>query len=242
MNDLGASILSALEVVADERRARAAAPGLAARVEALKGYQQERFRRSYADLLAHPRFAGAAQFFLEDLYGPGDFSRRDAQFARIVPALIRLFPHEIVATVDTLARLHALSERLDTEAARHLPDVQVDARHYVSAWQATGQPDARRAQIDLTLEVGRALEHYTRNPLLRHSLRLMRGPAQAAGLAELQHFLERGFDTFRTMRGADEFLRTIAERESQLCARLFDPHALDALECRHGDDALVQLP
>ena len=40
-------------------------------------------------------------------------------------------------------------------------------------------------------------------------------------LGALQAFLERGFDTFREMRGADEFLRTVATRERALAARLF---------------------
>ena len=71
------------------------------------------------------------------------------------------------------------------------------------------------------LAVGRALDRYTRNPLLRHSLRLMRTPAKAAGLSALQQFLETGFDTFREMDGADEFLGTIATRERDLAARLF---------------------
>ena len=57
------------------------------------------------------------------------------------------------------------------------------------------------------LAVGVALDSYTRNPLLRHTLRLMRTPAQAAGLSALQTFLERGFDTFRAMKGADTFLQ-----------------------------------
>ena len=38
--------------------------------------------------------------------------------------------------------------------------------------------------------------------MLRNSLRLMRGPAQVAGLGDLQAFLESGFETFRAMRGA----------------------------------------
>ena len=40
-------------------------------------------------------------------------------------------------------------------------------------------------------------------PLLRNALRLMRGPARAAGLAELQHTLESGFDIFKAMKGAE---------------------------------------
>jgi hypothetical protein len=73
----------------------------------------------------------------------------------------------------------------------------------------------------LMLSVGSALDGYTRNLLLRHSLRVMRAPAQAAGLGALQEFLERGFDTFRQMRGAQEFLALIARRERDLAARLF---------------------
>ncbi len=80
----------------------------------------------------------------------------------------------------------------------------------------------------LMLQVGGALERYTRNPLLRHSLRLMRAPAQAAGLGALQSFLENGFDTFREMRGAREFLDTIANRERELAARLFGGGVADA--------------
>jgi hypothetical protein len=57
--------------------------------------------------------------------------------------------------------------------------------------------------------------------MLRHSLRLMRGPARAAGLGALQSFLEAGFDTFRGMRGAEEFLSLIGQRERALAAALF---------------------
>ncbi|MEW6703472.1 MAG: hypothetical protein AB1430_01325 [Pseudomonadota bacterium] len=247
MNPLGDRILEHLRAVESERAARAGDPVLDERVQAVKAYQQHRFRRGYADLLQHPRYGPAAQFFLEELYGPGDFSDRDAQFARIVPALVSLFPHEIVETVARLAALHAISERLDTQMGRHVTALPIHAADYVSAWQAVGQADARREQIQLTLEVGHALERYTRNPVLRHSLRLMRGPARAAGLAALQSFLERGFDTFRAMRGAEGFLATVQAREEALRQRLFATEAVAcatkiSAACPTGDDPLGQLP
>jgi hypothetical protein len=49
----------------------------------------------------------------------------------------------------------------------------------------------------------------------------MRRPAQAAGLGELQRFLESGFDTFGAMKGAAEFLDTVRDREQALSAALF---------------------
>lgn len=222
----GQAILEALASVAHERTLRAADPALQARTTALKAFQQQRFSRTYADLLAHPRYGGAARFFLDDLYGPRDFSQRDAQFQRIVRPLVRLFPTEVVATVSHLAQLHALSEVLDTAMAKSLPDAGLTPADYVRAWVAVGREAARREQVELTLRVGRSLDAYTAKPLLRHSLRMMRGPAAVAGLRELQGFLECGFDTFRAMQGADGFLNTVRERETVWAQALFsgDPH------------------
>jgi hypothetical protein len=213
------AILDSLAGVARERERRASA-GLEARVTALKAFQQQRFRLAYADLLATPRYAGAARFFLDELYGPRDFTRRDAQFQRIVKPLVRLFPAEVVDTVAQLARLHALSEALDTRMALQLGDGFAPA-DYVRAWVAVGDEEGRAQQIRLTLAVGRALDVYTRKPLLRGMLHMMRKPAQLAGLGELQQFLEAGFDTFKAMGGAAEFLETIRHREEVMAARLF---------------------
>ena len=175
-----------------------------------------------ADMLASPKYGKAARFFLEDLYGPHDFSQRDGEFARVVPALVRLFPQEILATVEALAALHSLSERLDGAMAGVLTAMPLTAAGYGEAWRRVGFAEERERQIGLMLAVGQALDRYTRKPLLRHSLRLMRGPAQAAGLSTLQRFLERGFETFADMRGAAPFLSAIAEREAALAVRLFE--------------------
>ena len=215
-------ILTDLAMVDAERRRRAADPDLARRVVALKAYQQLRFSHTYADLLASERYAPAARFFLDELYGPSDFTRRDAQFARVVPALVRLFPREIVRTVAILSRLHALSESLDTEMAVVSPSPTFDAETYAAAWRATRRAGDREQQISLTLDVASALDRLTRKVLIRNSLRVMRGPARAAGLSDLQVFLEAGFNTFRAMGGAAEFIRIVDEREHSLARMLFN--------------------
>ena len=221
MNEQGHHILQRLHDVASERARRAADHRLAERVSALKRYQHARFQNTYADLLSSARYGRAARFFLEDLYGPADFSQRDGQFARIVPGLVRLFPHEIVDTVVALGDLHALSEQLDTAMSLAISTAKLDGLSYAEAWRDVGRPEERERQIALMLAVGDALDRYTRNPLLRHSLRIMRGPARAAGVGVLQSFLENGFDTFREMQGAREFLDTVARRERAFAAQLF---------------------
>jgi hypothetical protein len=219
------SLLKELRAVDAERARRAADPALDAQVVALKAYQQRRFAHTYADLLAHPRYEAATRFFLHELYGPDDFRQRDAQFARVIPTLTRLFPEEVVETVARLARLHALSERLDTRMAEALGPGVITPERYATAWRTCGEPDSRQQQIELTMAVGESLDRLTRKPLLRQTLRLMRGPAQMAGLGALQNFLECGFDTFRAMRGAGEFLSTVRHREDTIARGLFQDDA-----------------
>jgi hypothetical protein len=74
----------------------------------------------------------------------------------------------------------------------------------------------RRRQIKLIVDIGSALEAHVGKPLIRTALAMMRQPARLAGLSGLQEFLERGFSSFRAMHGADDFLRTIAMRETEI--------------------------
>ena len=222
MSELTRSILACLEAVAAERARRAADAALAARVRQVKAYQHARFQQTYADLLAQPAMRDAARFFLDELYGPKDFTERDAQFARVVPTLVRLFSTEIAQTIEALGRLHALSERLDTEMAQKLKFLPLDAAGYAQAWRDVGQVPAREQQIGLMLQVGTALHRLVQQPLLRASLKLMRGPAAKAGLGQLQTFLETGFAAFKGLPDAQAFLRTIAERERAIASQLFE--------------------
>jgi hypothetical protein len=216
-------IIEHLGRVNAERAHRQLTPGLAARVDDVKRYQQRRFAATYWDLLGSERYARAANFFLNELYGPQDFRRRDAQFLRVVPALVRLFPADVVDTVCRLAELHELSEALDTRMGLAVPIAggPLCASAYVLAWQACGRAPDRDRQISLTIQLGRMLDHLTRKPVLRHSLRMMRGPARAAGLAELQVLLESGFDAFKVMGGAKDFLKLVEERERRLAVAMF---------------------
>ncbi len=230
-------ILANLRRVDVERVLRASTPGLAAKVDAIKHYQQRRFCLTYADLLVSDRYGPAARFFLNELYGPRDFSERDAQFAKVVPAMVRLFPQSVIETIAALAELHGLSERLDTAmgAALHFPSV--DAKTYILAWQHGGDSAARETQIGLTVNLGKSLDELTRKPILRRSLQMMRGPAVAAGLGELQGLLECGFDAFGVMRGAQHFLEIVGSRERSLANWLFAVK-VDGLDASRFDQHL----
>lgn len=218
------------QAVAEVQRLReesVALPEVGAAVTHLKRFQARRFAGTYADLLGSATYGPAARFFLEELYGDRDFRERDAQFARIAGPMEKLFPRDVAETAASLARLHALTESLDHAMARAHPLASLDdVAGYVGAWKRAGRREDRRLQLDAVVGLGAEMARITRVPGLRTMLRMMRGPAAAAGLQSLQRFLESGFDTFasvaRQRGGVEHFLATIQAREQALLDLLFD--------------------
>lgn len=191
----------------------------------LREWQAGRLARTHAELLASARFGDAAQFFLSDLYGPKDFSSRDEEVERILPLLIKMLPGSALRTVALAVELDAISELLDSAMVgvlcrRGVID-RIDEDAYAAAYRAVGCQPERQRQIVLIREIGEALDRLARKPLLNGMLKLMRGPAHLAGLGDLQAFLERGFNAFRGMGPATEFLDSIERKERQLLGRLF---------------------
>ena len=195
--------------------------GLPPRLKELKAFQSGRLAETYADLAGQPRYAAATRFFLDDLYGPKDFSARDEAMIRIVPTMSKLLPHSAVETAAFAIELEALSEALDQRLAKALPAGAIDPAAYAKAYRETSTPAERERQLELALAVGERLDALVKKPRVVRTLKLMRRPAAAAGLADLQNFLERGFEAFRAMKGAGEFLATIDARERAILKRLF---------------------
>ena len=222
-------IRNAVSAVSTLRQAVDADAGLASALKQVKKVQSRRFAGTYADLLGRGPYIAAARFFLEELYSDKDYAERDAQFARIAGAIERLFPAQVSSTAVALAELHALTEELDQAMAGAwvaLGDMgQTDAQRYAAAWRKVGRRADRENQLRVVLRIGLEMARLTRTPGLRMMLKMMRAPANAAGLGSLQRFLEIGFDTFGAMvrrGGAQDFLGTIEARETELIAMLFD--------------------
>lgn len=191
----------------------------------VRAWQARRLAASYADLLASARYAPAARFFLDELYGSKDGGERDAEVERIMPTLLKVLPASGLCVLAAALELDVLSEALDHGMAERLHSAGALAaltpEAYAAAYRAGNNPAERARQIALTREVGTTLDRLTQKPLLGLSLRMMKGPAQLAGLSDLHRFLEQGYTSFRHMAGADEFLDTICSRETALMNTLF---------------------
>jgi hypothetical protein len=219
--ELAASLRASMaELVA----ARLPHPEIAAAKRAVRTWQNQRFARTYADLARIPRYRAAVEFFLLELYGDVDMTARDTDMARVLPMMSRLLPAVALQTVRDALAFEALSERLDTELARQLGNRALDLVSYGEAFRACGRHAQRKQQVLCVTQIGSALDRTTRWPLIGGTLKLMRAPARAAGLESLQEFLEGGYAAFKQMRGADDFLATIAKRETAIVERLFAGH------------------
>lgn len=191
------------------------------RLAEVKAWQSQRLARTYADLSASLRYAKATDFFLGDLYGTKDFSGRDEAMLRIYPIMVRTLPRGAVETAALAIEVDALSEDLDRRVAAILEAGPISEDRYAQAYRQAGTHAERVRQIELIEAVGRGLDVLVTRPMVCATLKLMRRPAKLAGLEDLQGFLERGFEAFRHMGGADEFLATIAGREREILNRLF---------------------
>lgn len=203
---------------------RAANPILDGAMERLADWQSRRLVQTYADLAAQPRYRQAIAFFRSDLYGGEDIARRDADLARVVPIMSATLPERVVGTVALAMELNVLSQALDRLLLGRLPraDGAFSVAEYCKAYRRAANLPARRRQIELIGQIGRALDGYVKMPMVRGALAMMRRPARVAGYAALHDFLDRGFRAFGRMGGADKFLATIQARETAILEAIAD--------------------
>lgn len=207
-------------VIALRRRLRAD-PRQVERWMALKQWQSERLRQTYPDLFGQARYQAAGDFFLTELYGARDFEQRDHEALRVVSKLARMLPERALETIALAVELDGLSEELDAAVAACI-EMPIDEDRYAQAYQAVGTLASRQRQIEMVDQIGTSLERLARLPLLSTMIHMMRGPAEAMGFGHLHRFLQSGFDAFKTMGPAQDFLRTVRMRETALMHRLFD--------------------
>jgi hypothetical protein len=205
-------------------RGAEARSGNPSRLTELKAWQAARLARTYADLASDSRYGRATEFFLEDLYGVKDFSSRDDALLRIYPVLVRTLPDSAVEAAALAIEVDALSEDLDRRLVACLPAGPLDVAAYSKAYRESSTREERLRQIELIDAVGKQLDRLVVKPLVYATLKLMRRPARMAGMEDLQSFLERGFEAFRHMGGAEYFLATITTRETAILNRLFSGH------------------
>ncbi len=194
---------------------------------AVRSWQQARLAMTHAALLKSPKYGPATTFFLTELYSTEDLTQRDADIERVIKILVKFLPDRALRTLAAALEMDALSERMDGLMVRQLRTTQTASAplvlteaSYAAAYRAMGQFDLRLQQIELTRDIGLALDKLSRLPLLRGLLRMMSGPAQIGGVGGLHTFLERGYAAFAHMDRAQDFIKAIVDQEREEHIRL----------------------
>ncbi len=218
-----------LRLTAESHRARSTDVRRAAPRHRFLEWQTARLRTTYSDLAAMPRYRLAVDFFLEELYGAADFSKRDADLERVAPVMVRMLPAGVLHLVAMAVELNLMSQELDATLMLQLErdgcDITaLDIECYRRSYQRCGNYESRNRQIELMRTLGIELDGVVRKPFIYTALRVMRGPAELAGFGKLQSFLEQGFRAFRRMKGADTFIDIVATRERRILDRIYQDH------------------
>ncbi len=191
-------------------------PELFAAINRVKIFQSQRLAQTHGDLLSSARYGQAARFFLDDLYGAQDLSRRDEELVRVIPVLQRFLPEPALAVLADATELDQLSEQLDAAVASHAKGLgPLNLNEYREAYCLVHQsnPLLRDHQMSLVVSVGQVLDSLVRKPLLGGLLKTMGPVATASGFQTMHDFLSRGFAAFKHMGGAREFMQQIESRE-----------------------------
>lgn len=206
-------------------RRRAVTPGdLSPLQRSLREWQSRRLAETHADLLASPEYGPAAQFFLSDIYGAKDFSRRDADLTALYEFLSRILPAPALRVLKNAVELNDLTHQLDDALLDDLEAMGVTDRITTEQYEVAyrqGDYDARVRQIDMIVEIGRDLARLSRLPFIGPTVRAAGVPARRLGWGELHDFLERGYNAWKNMRKPEPFLNAIETREKAILNRIF---------------------
>src|ERR1017187_7321747 len=141
-----------------ERRQRlearqTAEPEFAQRLQELRAWQAARLAQTYQDLRRDPQLSPAVEFFLSDLYGPQDFTRRNLELTRAWRYLKRALPEPALEVLGQAIELEVWMGKLGGEVGPARPRGPRARAPYAPASRALGLPDARQHQIDLIIGI-----------------------------------------------------------------------------------------
>jgi hypothetical protein len=190
-------------------------------IRKLQTWQTNRLLVTHDDLWNSERFKPAMQFFVDELYGPRDFSQRDVEVARAVPKMTKIIPNKGLISLQSALRLNCLSLELDIALAQKLGSEVINRNRYFDCYRQSSNQSQREEQIQLLENLSIDLPKVVRIPGISVILMLSRKPAKVAGVESLHAFLEKGFNAFKKLGNVHDFIDPIISREREMMHALF---------------------
>ena len=221
-----ARLLHDLQHSVEFRHRRIEVKGLAPQLALLRTWQSERLKKTYADFLTDPRFHSACLFFLSDIYSATDFSQRDHDVERVHAVLSKVVPAPMLSLLTDVIWLNTLTNELDAHLLQVLVDdlqmkSEITPELYADAYRLCDNYAERVDQIDLISSIIPQVANGAHIPMVGLALRVLYGPAHAAGWDDLYSFLKRGFQAFSRLRDVKIFVGTVRRRERRILDQIY---------------------
>lgn len=220
MSNMLEKIILSLEET-EKMHLQIAQENLSEKIRQLQSWQTERLLITHADFRDSKRFKPAMQFFVDEIYGPKDFSQRDSELARVVPKMAKILPDKALLSLQAALQLNSLSLGLDITLLDNLGSETLNRNSYFTSYQQSDNQLKRAEQIQLLEDLGVDLAQVVKIPGISAILMLSRKPAKVAGVKSLHEFLERGFKSFKKLGNVNDFIVPIITRERQMMNDLF---------------------
>ena len=198
-------------------------------IKAVQTWQCKRLLASHQQMYQQKRFKPAVEFFIDELYGPNDFSQRDQDIARIVPKMSKFLPEKALQSLASALHLNTLSFELDLDLARQLAGSEINRASYAKAYVDCDNLATRQQQIDYIHTLGSDLADVVKMKGIASLLFISRKPAKIAGVLALHEFLEKGFKAFKNLGNVQDFILPIVEKERIIMLQLADPNSPNPL-------------
>ncbi len=192
---------------------------------ALQEFQAMRLESTYADLKQDPEYREFGRFFFEEIYGPEDFSFRDASIRKLHGALKGKVHKGVVAAVDRVLEFQELSEDLDDRMTAEMietgagPELTMD--QYREIYRSLDNYNQRLYQIDLAMDVTRDFFRLSRKWIVGISLKTARSAAHLMGLGRIMDFVHQGYTAIQTISEIEPFIGTVRRRERAFNDEIF---------------------
>ncbi|MFT7409906.1 MAG: hypothetical protein ACI9EX_000486 [Oleispira sp.] len=190
-------------------------------IKKLQTWQTNRLLTTHDDLWNSKRFKPVMQFFVDELYGPKDFSDRDIELTSALPNIAKIIPYKGLKSLKTALRLDCLSLQLDIAFAQKLGSGIINRSSYFNFYRQSSHQSQREEQIQLLENLSLDLPKVVKVPGISIILMLSRKPAKVAGVESLHAFLEKGFNSFKKIGNVHDFIDPVISRERAMMHALF---------------------
>jgi len=183
----------------------------------LQAFQSERMSRTYADLKQNPEYHRIGKFFFDEIYGPMDFTIRDASIRKLHKALEGRIDGNILSAVDMVFDLQELSEELDDRLVERMNirgyGPELNANQYETIYRDLDNFDQRMTQVEMATDAVAEFHRFSKKWIVGISLKTARSASRVMGLGRIMDFIYEGYSAFHSINDIQSFTDTIRSRE-----------------------------